>query len=112
MAEDGDEEEDEEGHGEGVGKGGPLLRQLQRLTVWDAAFFVRIARCGYELEQWHAFMPGLPTLLRSSVPRRTPAAQHLQASQSSKPERTLPLMDEPRVLVPEACLCEHLLRLT
>lgn len=37
---------------------------LSRLAVWDSAFFVRIAQCGYEYEQFHAFFPLLPLLLR------------------------------------------------
>lgn len=28
--------------------------------VWDSVYFTRIAKCGYEYEQYHAFFPGLP----------------------------------------------------
>lgn len=36
---------------------------LQRLAVWDTLFFARIAQCGYEYEQFHAFFPLIPRLL-------------------------------------------------
>uniref|UniRef100_A0A061RRB6 GPI mannosyltransferase 2 n=1 Tax=Tetraselmis sp. GSL018 TaxID=582737 RepID=A0A061RRB6_9CHLO len=36
--------------------------RLEGLAVWDSAFFVRIAQCGYEFEQSQAFFPGLPFL--------------------------------------------------
>lgn len=31
------------------------------LVVWDSVFFMRIAQCGYEFEQYHAFFPALPS---------------------------------------------------
>lgn len=37
---------------------------LHRLVVWDSVYFLRIARCGYEFEQTHAFFPGFPTVIR------------------------------------------------
>jgi len=40
---------------------------LTGLAVWDSAFFVRVARCGYEYEQFHAFFPLLPLLLRAAL---------------------------------------------
>ncbi len=30
------------------------------LLVWDAIYLARIAACGYEYEQYHAFFPGMP----------------------------------------------------
>ena len=36
---------------------------LSNLVVWDTVFFVRIAQCGYEYEQYHAFFPLLPSQL-------------------------------------------------
>mmetsp|Transcript_643 Transcript_643/g.1877 ORF Transcript_643/g.1877 Transcript_643/m.1877 type:complete len:427 (+) Transcript_643:157-1437(+) len=39
------------------------LPGLQRLAVWDTLFFARIAQCGYEYEQFHAFFPLIPRLL-------------------------------------------------
>ena len=41
-----------------------LVAGLERLAVWDTQFFVRIAQCGYEFEQFHAFFPLVPFLLR------------------------------------------------
>ena len=35
-------------------------RVVKGLVVWDSVYFVRIARCGYEYEQYHAFFPGYP----------------------------------------------------
>lgn len=35
-------------------------RAVKGLIVWDSIYFVRIARCGYEYEQYHAFFPGYP----------------------------------------------------
>ncbi|KAF8073221.1 hypothetical protein HT031_000882 [Scenedesmus sp. PABB004] len=46
-------------------------------VVWDSVFFARIAACGYEYEQYHAFFPGLPgvvRLLRAAGVARGPAA--------------------------------------
>ncbi|CAD7703381.1 unnamed protein product, partial [Ostreobium quekettii] len=37
---------------------------LGRMVVWDSLYFVRIARCGYEYEQCHAFFPGYPGILK------------------------------------------------
>ena len=31
--------------------------------IWDAVYFERIAQCGHEHEQCHAFFPGLPRLV-------------------------------------------------
>ena len=39
----------------------------KRLVVWDSVFFVQIAKCGYEYEQFHAFFPLLPLLMRGSL---------------------------------------------
>lgn len=33
---------------------------LMTLAPWDSVFFTRIARCGYETDQIHAFFPLLP----------------------------------------------------
>ena len=38
---------------------------LAKLAVWDSVFFVRIAKCGYEYEQFHAFFPLLPLTMRA-----------------------------------------------
>ncbi|GMH34304.1 hypothetical protein BSKO_02138 [Bryopsis sp. KO-2023] len=40
-------------------------RFLENVVVWDSVYFVRIARCGYEFEQTHAFFPGFPWLVRT-----------------------------------------------
>eukprot|EP00210_Caulerpa_lentillifera_P000142 g137.t1 len=45
-----------------------------RVVVWDSVFFMRVAQCGYEYEQYHAFFPALPRLLQSITelcPNRT-----------------------------------------
>lgn len=42
----------------------PILTGLHRLAVWDTQYFVRITKCGYEFEQFHAFFPLLPAVLR------------------------------------------------
>lgn len=34
------------------------------LSHWDAVYFLRIAQAGYEFEQFHAFFPLLPLLIR------------------------------------------------
>ena len=39
----------------------------KRLVVWDSVFFMQIAKCGYEYEQFHAFFPLLPLLMRGSL---------------------------------------------
>ena len=33
--------------------------------MWDTIFYMRIAKCGYEFEQYHAFFPLLPALIRA-----------------------------------------------
>jgi Mannosyltransferase (PIG-V) len=33
---------------------------IESSVVWDSVFFVRIAECGYEYEQFYAFLPLLP----------------------------------------------------
>eukprot|EP00873_Tetraselmis_striata_P023555 jgi/Tetstr1/443819/TSEL_003273.t1 len=38
---------------------------LEGLITWDAVYFVRIAECGYEYEQFHAFFPALPLAMRA-----------------------------------------------
>ena len=38
---------------------------LAKLAVWDSVFFVCIAKCGYEYEQFHAFFPLLPLTMRA-----------------------------------------------
>eukprot|EP00897_Mesotaenium_endlicherianum_P010090 jgi/Mesen1/9109/ME000058S08608 len=52
----------------GGGQGGPrwpgAAAGLAGAAVWDGVFFVRVARCGYEYEQMHAFFPLLPLLMR------------------------------------------------
>jgi GPI mannosyltransferase 2 len=37
---------------------------LQELSVWDSAYFVRIAKCGYEHDMTNAFFPLLPLCMR------------------------------------------------
>ncbi|KAG0627751.1 hypothetical protein M758_2G225300 [Ceratodon purpureus] len=37
---------------------------IENLVVWDAVYYIRIAECGYEYEQTHAFFPALPLLTR------------------------------------------------
>jgi phosphatidylinositol glycan class V len=44
--------------------GGTRRSAAAPLVVWDAVFFHRIAACDYEYEQFYAFFPGLPILLR------------------------------------------------
>lgn len=39
---------------------------LHRFAVWDSVFLTRIAQCGYEYEQFHAFFPLLPIILRAA----------------------------------------------
>lgn len=36
---------------------------LRGLVVWDTVYFERIARCGYEFEQFHAFFPLFPKVV-------------------------------------------------
>lgn len=52
----------------------------KRLVVWDSVFFMQIAKCGYEYEQFHAFFPLLPLLMRGSLQVGEPllyCAQHV-----------------------------------
>jgi GPI mannosyltransferase 2 len=42
----------------------PLQRALTSPVVWDAVYFDRIAQCGYEYEQYYAFFPGIPSLMK------------------------------------------------
>lgn len=37
---------------------------IEELVVWDSVYYVRIAECGYEYEQTHAFFPALPLMIR------------------------------------------------
>ena len=39
----------------------------KRLVVWDSVFFMQIAKCGYEYEQFHAFFPLLPLLMQATL---------------------------------------------
>ncbi|TYG97010.1 hypothetical protein ES288_A10G003200v1 [Gossypium darwinii] len=45
----------------------PLLPSLgsaiENGVVWDSVYFVRIAQCGYEYEQFYAFLPLLPACI-------------------------------------------------
>jgi phosphatidylinositol glycan class V len=42
----------------------PFSRAVRSSIVWDTVYFEHLARCGYEFEQFFAFFPGLPTLMR------------------------------------------------
>ena len=44
-----------------------ILRWLGPFAHWDGAYFLQIARFGYEHEKIHAFFPGLPLVLRAMV---------------------------------------------
>ncbi|EFJ08558.1 dolichol-p-mannose mannosyltransferase [Selaginella moellendorffii] len=48
----------------GFDRGGISNSTLLRSVVWDGVYYLRIARCGYEYEQMHAFQPLLPLLMR------------------------------------------------
>ncbi|KAJ7516491.1 hypothetical protein O6H91_22G059900 [Diphasiastrum complanatum] len=37
---------------------------IEGSIVWDGVYYVRIAKCGYEYEQSHAFLPVLPLTMR------------------------------------------------
>lgn len=37
---------------------------IEQVVVWDSVYYVRIAECGYEYEQTHAFFPALPLLMQ------------------------------------------------
>jgi phosphatidylinositol glycan class V len=39
---------------------GALARSASGLAVWDSVYFLRLAECGYEYEQFYAFFPLLP----------------------------------------------------
>ncbi|BBN03197.1 GPI mannosyltransferase 2 [Marchantia polymorpha subsp. ruderalis] len=41
-----------------------LGRAIEKSVVWDGVYYVKIAECGYEYEQVHAFLPLLPLLMR------------------------------------------------
>ncbi|KAG6545043.1 hypothetical protein Mapa_013737 [Marchantia paleacea] len=41
-----------------------LGRAIEKTVVWDGVYYVKIAECGYEYEQAHAFLPLLPLLMR------------------------------------------------
>ena len=43
------------------------LGWFRHLVVWDSVFIMRIAKCGYEYEQFHAFFPLLPLLMRGGL---------------------------------------------
>ena len=36
---------------------------IEEVVVWDSVYYMRIAECGYEYEQTHAFFPALPLLM-------------------------------------------------
>lgn len=47
-----------------------IASAIDNSIVWDSVYFVRIAQCGYEYEQFYAFLPLLPlciTLLSRTV---------------------------------------------
>jgi Gpi18-like mannosyltransferase len=43
-------------------RGPPRVPAISGLQVWDTVFYSRIASCGYEYEQYHAFLPLAPRL--------------------------------------------------
>ena len=43
---------------------GWLCAAVASTAVWDSVYYLRIAECGYEYEQTHAFFPLLPWLMR------------------------------------------------
>lgn len=47
------------------GSGSTALRNpaISKLQVWDTIFYSRIANCGYEYEQYHAFFPLVPHVM-------------------------------------------------
>jgi phosphatidylinositol glycan class V len=55
---------------------------VERVAVWDSVYVLRIAQCGYEFEQSHAFFPLLPFLMRA-------LAAALSPSSSQPPSRCL-----------------------
>ncbi|KAK8638620.1 hypothetical protein V6N13_137035 [Hibiscus sabdariffa] len=40
-----------------------LASAIENGVVWDSVYFVRIAQCGYEYEQFYAFLPLLPACI-------------------------------------------------
>ncbi|KAE8670506.1 Transferase, putative isoform 2 [Hibiscus syriacus] len=40
-----------------------LASAIENGVVWDSVYFVRIAQCGYEYEQFYAFLPLLPVCI-------------------------------------------------
>jgi phosphatidylinositol glycan class V len=36
---------------------------IEEVVMWDSVYYMRIAECGYEYEQTHAFFPALPLLM-------------------------------------------------
>ncbi|KAL3159210.1 hypothetical protein ABBQ32_011188 [Trebouxia sp. C0010 RCD-2024] len=45
----------------------PGFLRSHSVFVWDSVFFTRVALCGYEYEQYYAFFPFLPGLLRMGM---------------------------------------------
>jgi hypothetical protein len=42
----------------------PFKKAVRSSIVWDSVYFEHLARCGYNVEHFFAFFPGLPTLMR------------------------------------------------
>ena len=41
-----------------------VLKRLSRFSNWDGVFFTHLAQAGYDKEQFHAFFPLLPLVIR------------------------------------------------
>ena len=59
------------------------------LMVWDSMFFGRIAMAGYEYEQFYAFFPLYPVLIRlaSTLGAPLPTSSHVIACTSQRQQQ-------------------------